>query len=75
MPDEERAPLALPSTQRFRMYQEVNNLRILRDGLREDALTLKQRDDLIAALEENSKRSFTQIKTLLGVGGAVQFNF
>jgi CRISPR-associated endonuclease Csn1 len=75
MPDEERAPLALPSTQRFRMYQEVNNLRILRDGLREDALTLKQRDDLIAALEENSKRSFTQIKTLLGVGGAVKFNF
>lgn len=75
MPDEERAPLALPSTQRFRMYQEVNNLRILRDGLREDSLTLKQRDDLIAALEESSKRSFTQIKTLLGVGGAVQFNF
>lgn len=75
MPDEERAPLALPSTQRFRMYQEVNNLRILRDGLREDPLTLKQRDDLIAALEENSKRSFTQIKTLLGVGGAVKFNF
>lgn len=75
MPDEERAPLALPSTQRFRMYQEVNNLRILRDGLREDSLTLKQRDDLIAALEKNSKRSFTQIKTLLEVGGAVQFNF
>ncbi|AJP48396.1 CRISPR-associated protein Csn1 [Rugosibacter aromaticivorans] len=75
MPDEERAPLALPSTQRFRMYQEVNNLRILRDGLKEEPLTLKQRDDLIAALEKNSKHSFTQIKTLLGVGGAVQFNF
>ncbi|MCR4304857.1 MAG: type II CRISPR RNA-guided endonuclease Cas9 [Gallionella sp.] len=75
MPDEERAPLALPSTQRFRMYQEVNNLRILREGLKEEPLSLKQRDDLIAALEENSKRSFTQIKKLLGVGGAVQFNF
>lgn len=75
MPDEERAPLALPSTQRFRMYQEVNNLRILRDGLKEEPLTLEQRDNLIAALEENSKRNFTQIKTLLGVGGAVQFNF
>ncbi|MCX7184010.1 MAG: type II CRISPR RNA-guided endonuclease Cas9 [Nitrosospira sp.] len=75
MPDEERAPLALPSTQRFRMYQEVNNLRILRDGLKEESLTLKQRNDLIAALEENSKRTFTQIKKLLGVGGAVQFNF
>ena len=75
MPDEERAPLALPSTQRFRMYQEVNNLRILREGLKEESLTLKQRDDLILALEENSKRSFTQIKKLLGVGGAVKFNF
>ena len=75
MPDEERAPLALPSTQRFRMYQEVNNLRILREGLKEEALTLKQRDDLIGALEQNSKRTFTQIKKLLGVGGAVQFNF
>ncbi len=75
MPDEERAPLALPSTQRFRMYQEVNNLRILREGLKEEPLTLKQRDDLIAALEENRKRTFTQIKKLLGVGGAVKFNF
>ena len=75
MPDEERAPLALPSTQRFRMYQEVNNLRILHEGLKEEPLTFKQRDDLIGALEQNSKRSFTQIKKLLGVGGAVQFNF
>jgi len=75
MPDEERAPLALPSTQRFRMYQEVNNLRILRDGLKEEPLTLRQRDDLIAALEAHNKRTFTQIKKLLGVGGAAQFNF
>ena len=75
LPDEERAPLALPSTQRFRMYQEVNNLRILREGLKEESLTLKQRDDLIAALEMNCKRSFIQIKRLLGVGAAIQFNF
>lgn len=75
MPDEERAPLALPSTQRFRMYQEVNNLRILRPGLKEEVLTLKQRDDLINALEAHSKRTFTQIKTLFKTGGAVQFNF
>ncbi|MBT0569707.1 type II CRISPR RNA-guided endonuclease Cas9 [Curvibacter sp. CHRR-16] len=75
LPDEERAPLALPSVQRFRIYQEVNNLRILREGLKEEALTLQQRDALVAALEANSKRSFTQIKKLLGIGGAVQFNF
>ena len=75
LPDEERAPLALPSTQRFRIYQEVNNLRILRDGLKEEPLTLTQRDALVDSLEHNSKRSFTQIKKLLGIGGAVQFNF
>jgi len=75
LPEEERAPLALPSTQRFRMYQEVNNLRILREGLKEEPLTREQRDVLIAALEENSKCSFTKIKKLLGLRGAVQFNF
>lgn len=73
--EEERAPLALPSTQRFRIYQEVNNLRFLQSHLREEALSLQQRDDLVAALEQNTKRSFTQIKTLLGLSGAVQFNF
>lgn len=75
MPDEERAPLALPSVQRFRMYQEVNNLRILQAGLKEAPLVLAQRDELINALEVNSKRTFTQIKSLLKIGGAVQFNF
>ncbi len=75
LPDEERAPLALPSTQRFRIYQEVNHLRILQTGLKEQQLTLQQRDDLVHALEVNGKRSFTQIKKLLGVGGAIQFNF
>ncbi len=74
IPDQERAPLALPSTQRFRIYQEVNNLRILEPDLNEKNLSLKQRDALIAALEGNTKRTFTQIKKLLGLSGAVQFN-
>jgi CRISPR-associated endonuclease Csn1 len=75
MPDEERAPLALPSQQRFRIYQEVNNLRILREGLKEEPLTLQQRNDLVNALEANGKRTFTQMKKLLGLGGVVKFNF
>jgi CRISPR-associated endonuclease Csn1 len=73
--DEERAPLALPSSQQFRMYQEVNNLRILGEGLSEGPLTMDQRNLLIAALEQHSKRSFTQIKRLLGLSGTAQFNF
>ncbi len=72
LPDEERAPLALPSQQRFRIYQEVNNLRLLREGLREEPLTLTQRNQLVQALESNSKRSFTQIQKLIGFSG--QFN-
>ena len=72
LPDEERAPLALPSQQRFRIYQELNNLRLLREGLSEEPLTLTQRDLLAHALEGNSKRSFTQIQKLLGFSG--QFN-
>ncbi|MDP3887299.1 type II CRISPR RNA-guided endonuclease Cas9 [Hydrogenophaga sp.] len=75
MPEEERAPLALPSQQRFRIYQEVNHLYVLREGLKEDPLTLEQRDSLVDALERNGKRSFTQIKKLLDLGGVVQFNF
>lgn len=72
LPDEERAPLALPSQQRFRIYQEVNNLRLLHDGLSEQALTRAQRDQVVQALESHSKRSFAQIQRLLGVSG--QFN-
>lgn len=66
MPEEERAPLALPSQQRFCIYQEANNLRVLREGLKEQTLSRPQRDQLVDALERNSKRSFTQIKKLLG---------
>lgn len=75
MPEEKRAPLALPSQQRFRIYQEVNNLRVLREGLKEEPLTLAQRDALAAELDRKSKLSFTQIKTLLGLGDKVRFNF
>jgi len=69
MPEEERAPLALPSQQRFRIYQEVNNLRLLREGLTEELLTLAQRDEVVHALETNPKRTFTQLRKLLGFSG------
>ncbi|MCL1887110.1 MAG: type II CRISPR RNA-guided endonuclease Cas9 [Betaproteobacteria bacterium] len=74
LPNEKRAPLALPGAQRFRMYQEVNNLRILQDDLRELPLSPSQRDAVIEALEKNNKRTFAQIRTLLKLGGASKFN-
>jgi len=75
LPEHERAPLALPSQQRFRIYQEVNNLRILRDGLKEEPLSKMQRDQIVTALEQNTKCSFIKIRKLLGLDSTVQFNF
>lgn len=74
LPDEERAPLALPSTQRFRILQEVNHLRLLDDSLRELPLTLAQRDAVVAALEGRAKLGFEQMRKLLKLSGTVQFN-
>jgi len=74
LPEEERAPLALPSTQRFRIYQEVNHLRLLGEDLREVALTLAQRDAVANALESKARLTFEQIRKLLKLSGSVQFN-
>ena len=74
LPDEMRAPLALPSTQRFRIYQELANLRILGGGLKEQALSLEQRDKLAQALETGHKSFKTAIPKLLGLSGTVKFN-
>ena len=73
IPTEERAPLALPSVQRFRIYQEANNLRILGRGLDAVALTKEQRDKVADALEHNGKQTFTQLKKLLSLGGGATF--
>ena len=72
--DQHRAPLALPSTQRYRIYQEVNNLKILSATLDPINLTLAQRDLVVAELEHKVKVTFTGIKRLLGLSGATQFN-
>lgn len=74
LPEHERAPLALPSQQSFRIYQELNHLRLLGEGLRDVPLSRNQRDAVADALERNNKRSFTQIKTLLKLPGTTRFN-
>lgn len=72
--DEERAPLALPSTQQFRIYQEVNHLAILTANASETPLTLEQRDLIAKLLLRSNKRTFTQIGKALKLGGAARFN-
>ncbi len=74
MPDEERAPLALPSVQRFRIFQEVNNLRLLDKELLEKQLTLEQRDKIVGLLEKKKELTFTEIKTALSLSGIDRFN-
>jgi CRISPR-associated endonuclease Csn1 len=74
LPDEPRAPLALPTSQRFRILQEVNNLRILTAELGERPLTRDQRDLVVDALEKNGRRTFTQLRKLLQLPGTTQFN-
>ncbi len=74
LPDEERAPLALPSVQRFRILQEANHLRLLHPDLHEEALSLAQRDAVVDALERNSKRTFEQLRKLLKLNSTVKFN-
>ncbi|NYT25807.1 type II CRISPR RNA-guided endonuclease Cas9 [Alcaligenaceae bacterium] len=73
-PDEARAPLALPSVQRFRLYQELNNLRWLDEGLQERTLTVAQRDTMANALEKSVRRTFQQLRSIAGLGSEASFS-
>lgn len=73
-PDEARAPLALPSVQRFRLYQELNNLRWLDENLQENGLTLAQRDAMAQALESSPKKTFQQLRSIAWLGSGATFS-
>lgn len=73
IPKEERAPKALPSVQRFRIYQEVNNLRIVDGEMTETPLTLEQRNLLVFALERGDV-TFVKMKQLLKLPATLTFN-
>lgn len=68
-PDDDRAPLALPSNQRFRIYQELNNLRVQSEGFTETPLTREQRDaiatNLLSGKGKNREHSFDQMRRTL----------
>ena len=74
LPDEERAPLALPSTQRFRIYQELNNLRLLTPELTEVSLNLEQRNKIATLLEHQGEVRFTAMLKTLKLPGTTRFN-
>jgi CRISPR-associated endonuclease Csn1 len=73
IPTEERAALALPSTQRFRMFQELNNLRLMTPGLQEVPLSREQRDTLAGLLDQGDV-TFTRMLKALKLPGTTKFN-
>jgi len=73
-PNEERAPNALPSAQRFRLYQELNNLRVALPGEFERPLTLEERDTLAQDLDRREKADFDRLRKLLRLPDGAAFN-
>lgn len=60
--DERRLPKAHPLTQRRTLYETVNNLRITSDGRERRALTLEERDQVIALLD--NKKPTKSLKSM-----------
>ncbi len=74
-PELHRAPLALPSTQRFRILQELNNLRIVNLDLNETPLTLEQRNIAADALEKSKDVTFNKLRNhILKLPSDTKFN-
>ena len=78
MPDFPRAAKALPSSQRARIFQEVNNLRIAPTGAASYALAKEERDIIAESLlkpsNKTAKRTFDQLRKLKGLSIYDSFN-
>lgn len=73
-PDCRRAPAYLLISQRFRLLQTVNNLRIFPPGETERDLTANDRQKLIEALELRGDMTFAQVRKLLSLPKGYAFN-
>jgi CRISPR-associated endonuclease Csn1 len=74
-PAEDRAPLALPSVERFRIWQEINNIRWHRAGNPDEyPLTDDQRNSLFRALESSATKTFGSLKRLAGLPSDAKIN-
>lgn len=74
IPEEKRAPNALPIVQHFRIYQEVNNLRILDASHKERDLTKQERDAIAQKLLGQQKVTFDGMRRLLKLPDSARFN-
>jgi len=73
--DELRAPRALPLTHRFRIYQELNNLRVIQADRTERRLTMEQRDALATKLLRQKSMSLGAIRKQLDLDASDRLNF
>lgn len=69
-----RAPKALPSTQAFRIAQDLSHLAIRRVGEPDVPLDATQRAKLAGLLNDGSDLSFTQVRKALGLSRGETFN-
>ncbi len=73
-PAEQRAPRALPSVQRFRIYQDINHLKLRLPGEAERKLTLAERDTLIEKSLNAGKLKFDAMRRALKLPDDCRFN-
>jgi len=73
-PDEKRAPWAWPLTQRFRIHQDLGNLKVAHPGARQRPLTLVERDILLAKLLGAGKVTFESLRRALKLPPDAYFN-
>ncbi|MCR9221741.1 MAG: type II CRISPR RNA-guided endonuclease Cas9 [Alphaproteobacteria bacterium] len=73
-PNEDRAPRALPSVQRLRIYQELNHLTVRLPGEAARPITLEERDILADLLLHQAKPSFDGLRKKLKLPAEAQFN-
>jgi CRISPR-associated endonuclease Csn1 len=73
-PDQPRAPSYLLISQRFRLLQAVNNLKLYPPLEGERELTAEERRKLVEALERQGDHTFAAIRKLLDLKRNVAFN-
>ena len=73
-PSEERAPKALPSVQRLRIYQEINHLTISLPGEAARPLTVEDRDILVKKALGTEKLTFKAARKALKLPEDARFN-
>ena len=73
-PGDERAPRALPSAQKLRIYQEINNLTVRLPGESARKLTLEERDRLVARALGTAKLTFNGARKVLKLPQEARFN-